>query len=85
MCGANAILFPTKIQIIGETYMLSPHEFATLMLVNTAADQIDPTREELDTLLKRQLVAFEQLASGRQRPRLTSAGNSVLRAMVRTR
>jgi hypothetical protein len=24
--------------------MLSPHEFSTLMLVNTAADQIDPTR-----------------------------------------
>lgn len=47
MCGANAILFPTRtIQINGETDMLSPHEFATLMLVNAAADQIDPTREE---------------------------------------
>ncbi|BFG80062.1 hypothetical protein PTKU46_80960 [Paraburkholderia terrae] len=65
--------------------MLSPHEFATLMLVKAAPDQIDPTREELDTLLEHQLVALEQLASGRQRPRLTSAGNSVLRALVRRR
>ncbi|SKD06231.1 hypothetical protein SAMN05446934_9888 [Paraburkholderia hospita] len=28
--------------------MLSPHEFATLMLVKAAPDQIDLNREELD-------------------------------------
>jgi hypothetical protein len=55
------------------------------MLVNATADQIDPTREELGTLPMRQLVAFEQFASGRQRPRLTCAGDSVLQAMVRIR
>ncbi|MEM5387827.1 hypothetical protein VSR68_30185 [Paraburkholderia phymatum] len=65
--------------------MLSPHEFATLMLVKAAPDQIDLNREELDTLLEQQLVALEQLASGRQRPRLTRDGDSVLQAVARKR
>jgi hypothetical protein len=58
--------------------MLSPHEFATLMLVKSAPEQIDLNREELDALLERQLVALEQLVSGARRPRLTSDGDSVL-------
>jgi hypothetical protein len=65
--------------------MLSPHEFATLMLVKAAPDQIDLNREELDTLLEHQLVALEQLASGHQRPRLTRDGDSVLQAATRKR
>jgi hypothetical protein len=63
--------------------MLSPHEFATLMLVAAAPEQIDLNREELDTLLERQLIALEQLSSGAQRPCLTSDGDSILRAIVR--
>jgi hypothetical protein len=63
--------------------MLSPHEFATLMLVKASPEQIDLNREELDTLLERQLVSLEQLASGAQRPRLTRDGDSVLRAVAR--
>ncbi|WP_087736114.1 hypothetical protein [Paraburkholderia piptadeniae] len=63
--------------------MLSPHEFATLMLVKAAHEQIDFSREELDTLLERQLVALERLASGVQRPRLTIHGVSVLQAVTR--
>jgi hypothetical protein len=65
--------------------MLSPHEFAALMLVKAAPDQIDLNREELDTLLERQLVALEQLASGVRRPRLTRDGASVLEAVARKR
>jgi hypothetical protein len=65
--------------------MLSPHEFATLMLIKAAPDQIDVDREELDTLLERQLIALEQLASGHQRPRLTRDGDSVLQAVTRMR
>ncbi|MGU7774719.1 MULTISPECIES: hypothetical protein [unclassified Burkholderia] len=65
--------------------MLSPHEFATLMLVKSAPDQIDLSREELDTLLEQQLVALEQLASGQQRPRLTRDGDAVLQAVARYR
>jgi hypothetical protein len=49
-----------------ETGMLSPSELATLMLLKDSTDQI-ADREELDTLLERQLVALEQLAGGSAR------------------
>lgn len=63
--------------------MLSPHEFATLMLVRHSPDQIDMNREELDTLLERQLVALEQWTEGHRRLSLTTAGRSLLEAMGR--
>ncbi|MFD1554889.1 hypothetical protein ACFSHT_04490 [Paraburkholderia silviterrae] len=63
--------------------MLSPHEFATLMLVKDAPDQIDLTREELDVLLERQLIAMEQLASGMHRPCLTDDGDFLLQSVMR--
>jgi hypothetical protein len=62
--------------------MLSAHEFATLMLVRDSADHI-AEREELDTLLERQLVAMEKLAGGAVRPRVTQDGDSLLRALAR--
>jgi hypothetical protein len=65
--------------------MLSPHEFATLMLVKAAPEQIDLNRQELDTLMERQLVTLEQLASGAQRPHITRDGDSVLQAVARKR
>jgi len=58
--------------------MLSPHEFATLMLVRSAPDQVDMNRAELDTLLERQLVSLEQLAEGHRRLSLTHSGRSLL-------
>jgi hypothetical protein len=48
--------------------MLSPHELAALMLLKDSTDQI-ADREELDTLLERQLVTLEQLAGGSAHPR----------------
>ena len=63
--------------------MLSAHEFATLMLVKDAADQI-ADRQELDTLLECQLIAMEQLAGGATLPRITEDGDSLLRAVRRT-
>lgn len=57
--------------------MLSAHEFATLMLVRDSADHI-ADREELGTLLERQLVALERLAGGAVRPRITEDGESLL-------
>ncbi|WP_322057457.1 hypothetical protein [Paraburkholderia sp. J63] len=63
--------------------MLSPHEFATLMLVKDSPDQIDLTREELDVLVEHQLIAMEQLASGIHRPCLTDDGNSLLQSITR--
>lgn len=63
--------------------MLSPHEFATLLLVKDAPNQLDMEREELDALLERQLVQLEKLASGNQRWRLTETGDTTLRAIKR--
>lgn len=62
--------------------MLSPHEFATLMLVKDSADRI-ADRDELDALLERQLVAMEQLAGGAVLPCVTQDGDSILRALTR--
>ncbi|MFX1676407.1 hypothetical protein PWR63_29835 [Paraburkholderia sp. A2WS-5] len=62
--------------------MLSPHEFATLMLVKASPDQIGLDREELDTLLEQQVVALEKLASGVHRPRVTHDGETLLHAMT---
>jgi len=66
-----------------ETTLLSPKEFATLMLVRHSPDQIDMNREELDTLLERQLVALEQWTEGHRRLSLTIAGRSLLEAVGR--
>ncbi|WP_321781527.1 hypothetical protein [Paraburkholderia sp. J94] len=63
--------------------MLSPHEFATLMLIRHAPEQIDMNRHELDILFERQLVALEQRAEGIRRLSLTSAGRSLLEALGR--
>lgn len=63
--------------------MLSPHEFATLMLIRHAPEQIDMDRHELDILLERQLVALERRDEGRHLPSLTMAGRSLLDALGR--
>ena len=65
--------------------MLSPHEFATLILVRDAPDQIEAGRAELSTLLERELVALEQAERGKPRPRITQNGHSVLDACLRMR
>jgi hypothetical protein len=66
-----------------ERTMLSPHEFATLLLVNDAPNQVDMQREELDALLERQLVQLERLASGNDEWRVTESGDTALRAIKR--
>jgi len=65
-----------------ETGMLSPHEFATLMLVKDCVEQI-ADRDELDTLLERQLLDMEQLAGGAVLPRVTQDGDALLRTLAR--
>jgi len=62
--------------------MLGAHEFATLMLVKDSADEI-ADREELGTLVERQLVAMERLAGGAMRPHITQDGASLLRSLAR--
>jgi hypothetical protein len=63
--------------------MLSPREFATLMLVKDAPDQLGLDHADLDILLEQQLVALETLSSGQRRPQITSDGVSVLKAVTR--
>jgi hypothetical protein len=66
-----------------ERTMLSPHEFATLLLVKDAPNQVEMERDELDALLERQLVQLEKLASGLKQWRLTEIGDSAIRAIKR--
>lgn len=65
--------------------MLSPHEFATLMLIKGAPGQIDLEPTALDALLEHQLVLLENPASGHTRLALTARGHSVLNAVARFR
>jgi hypothetical protein len=65
--------------------MLSPHEFATLMLVKNAQEQMDLDRADLDALLERQLVSLEKLAGGRRISLVTNRGDHVLKAVSRFR
>jgi hypothetical protein len=63
-----------------ERTMLSPHEFATLLLVKDAPDQAMMERAELDALLEQQLVRLEALGSGR-RYCVTEHGDAALRSI----
>lgn len=63
--------------------MLSPHEFATLMLLKDAPDPMNLDLANLQALLERQLVTLEQLASGQQRPLITDDGRLFLKAAAR--
>jgi hypothetical protein len=65
--------------------VLSPHEFATLMLLKDAPDQIDLDHGDLVTLVEHQLVTLEKLTSGQRRPLVTINGHSVLKAAARIR
>ncbi|GAB3628707.1 hypothetical protein PTE30175_00729 [Pandoraea terrae] len=62
--------------------MLSHHEFATLMLVKDAPDQVELDRPDLDSLLESKLIEWEKLSTGAQRPRLTVQGKYVLQAVA---
>ncbi|OLL31115.1 hypothetical protein BTH42_12930 [Burkholderia sp. SRS-W-2-2016] len=63
--------------------MLSPHEIAALMLLDTnpRPEQLD--FGDLDALCERQLVSLEKLASGSVHGRLTARGRSVLKSVAR--
>ncbi|MBB4517494.1 hypothetical protein [Paraburkholderia fungorum] len=65
--------------------MLSPHEFATLMLVKDTPDPIELDHADLESLVEHQLVSLVELGSGRQAPRITIKGCSILEAVERIR
>jgi hypothetical protein len=63
--------------------MLSPHEFATLILLKDAPDLLSLDGADMEALLDRQLVTLKQLASGQQRPLITNDGRCFLKAAAR--
>lgn len=63
--------------------MLSPDEFATLMLLKDVPKPISVDRADLEALLEQQLVALEWLASGEQRPLVTDDGQLFLKVAAR--
>ncbi|HEY1998306.1 hypothetical protein [Paraburkholderia sp.] len=65
--------------------MLSPHEFATLMLVKDATSPLQVDHADLNALLERQLVSVEQSASGYVLLRLTHLGQAFLKFAARIR
>lgn len=62
--------------------MLSHHEFATLMLVKDAPEQVELDRPDLDHLLESKLIEWEELSTGMKCPRLTVQGKYVLQAVA---
>nr|WP_254218756.1 hypothetical protein [Burkholderia multivorans] len=72
-----------KYAVIGETSMLTAHEFAALFLVQRAPEQIQLDRDDIVALVERQLVVMQSDASGARRPELTPDGLSILRSVQR--
>lgn len=62
--------------------MLSPHEIATLLLINSAhnARQFDPA--DLEALIDQQLVRLVDEEPGLNKPRLTSEGQHLVQAFA---
>ncbi|GAB7522146.1 hypothetical protein [Paraburkholderia sp. 2C] len=58
--------------------MLSPHEFATLMLVKHIERTTDFDQADLRTLVDRKLVEPDSTASTHSRLRLTDLGHALL-------
>lgn len=66
------------------TSMLSAHEFATLLLVHRAPEQLQIDREDVVALVERHLIVMQyDYASGERRPALTAEGLSVVRCVQR--
>jgi hypothetical protein len=70
------------IDSLPEENMLSPHEFAALLLIGGTREAADLDPDDLASLVERQLVALDQLVAGR-RLQLTEYGASVVRAVSR--
>ena len=65
--------------------MLSPHEIAALMLLETNQNSNNLDLEDLGALCECQLVSLEKLASGCVYVCLTQQGRSILRSVGRMR
>jgi hypothetical protein len=61
--------------------MLSPHEFATLLLVHDTRDRLELDPVDLEALLERGLVSLEECAAGHWCPHITPHGFALLKAV----
>ncbi|MGX6571239.1 hypothetical protein [Cupriavidus necator] len=63
--------------------MLTPHEVATLMLIEDAAPNLaDLDRAAIEALVERQLVHLEKLGYG-DRLHITTRGSNILHALAK--
>lgn len=66
--------------------MLTPHEVATLMLIDDAAPNIkDLDRAAVHALIEQELVELGEYHPGHWRPSITTRGSSILSAIARGR
>ncbi|RDK09944.1 hypothetical protein [Cupriavidus lacunae] len=66
--------------------MLTPHEVATLMLIDEATPNIkDLDRAAVHALIEQDLVELEDYDPGHWRPSITTRGSSILSAIARGR
>lgn len=64
--------------------MLTAHEFATLLLVHRAPEQLQIDREDVFALVEQHLIVMQHDdASGERRPALTADGLSVVQCVQR--
>ncbi|WP_325095002.1 hypothetical protein [Burkholderia contaminans] len=64
--------------------MLTAHEFAALLLVHRAPEQIQIDREDVFALVEQHLIVMQHDdASGERRPALTADGLSVVQCVQR--
>ena len=65
--------------------MLSPHEIAALMLLDSANGNLELDPADLKSLVRRQLVRLERLTHGRSQVRLTDHGRNFLDTVAKRR
>ncbi len=60
--------------------MLSPHEFAVLLLVNDGVESTELDRADVEALIERQLVTLERRGPDHSYARVTLQGYAFLKA-----
>jgi len=61
--------------------VLSPHEFATLVLVSDSPDAAGLDRVDVEALLTHQLITLERRGPNHSRPQVTIQGYAILKAL----
>ncbi|MBL4779244.1 MULTISPECIES: hypothetical protein [Ralstonia] len=65
--------------------MLSPHEFAVLLLVNDSAESRELDRADVEALIEHKLVTLERQGLDHVYARVTAQGHALLKAFGHAR